>query len=104
MPLSRRYTPEHGPGEKSNYGYDFSFIIPVGVGISTGTLAVYTNVATPAVSNDFTIGPVTVSGRALYANLAGGVSGTDYQLRWSATDTDGNIWPRVGLVLCAPTS
>lgn len=104
MPLSRRYTPEHAPGEKGDYGLDYSFIVPPGVGIASGSLAIYTNVANPVASSDFTIGPVTVQGRVIYANLTGGVPGTDYQLRWSATDTDGNIWPRTCLVLCALTS
>jgi hypothetical protein len=104
MPLSRRYTPEHAPGEAANYGMDFSFIVPPGVGLVTGALAIWTNQANPVQSSDFTIGPVTVQGRVIYANLSGGVAGTDYQLRWNATDTDGNIWPRTALVLCALTS
>jgi hypothetical protein len=104
MPLSRRYTPEHPPGEKSNYGYDFSPIIPPGVGIASGSLTIWNHVAQPTQSTDFTIGPVSVRGRACYASVSGGVEGKDYQLRWSAVDTDGNIWPRTGLVLCAQTS
>jgi len=105
MPLSRRYTPEHAPGEKGDYGLDYSFVVPPGVGLAFGTLAIFTNVASPVdASADFVIGPVTVQGRAIYANLSGGVAGKDYQLRWSATDTDGNVWPRTALVLCAQTS
>jgi hypothetical protein len=45
-----------------------------------------------------------VRGRALYAMLAGGVAGTDYQLKFTAVDTAGNTWPRTALVLCADTS
>ena len=105
MPLSRRYTPEFSPGESCNFGLDFSFVVPPGVGLASGTLAIYSNTATPAASDsDFVIGPVTVRGRALYAHLSGGVAGKDYQLRWTATDTDGNSWPRTALVLCAETS
>jgi hypothetical protein len=104
MPLSRRYTPEWAPGENANIGIDLSFIIPPGVGISSGDLQVFTNNAVPALSSDFTIGPVAVQGRAIYATLGGGVAGQDYQLRWSATDTDGNVWPRTALLLCALTS
>ena len=33
-----------------------------------------------------------------------GVDGKDYQLRWSATDTSGNVFPRTALLLCAQTS
>ena len=105
MPLSRRYRPEHPPGESCSFGLDFSFIIPVGVGIEQGTLAILTNTATPTdASADWTIGAVTVRGRAVYAVLAGGVAGKDYQLKWTVTDTAGNVFPRTCLVLCAATS
>lgn len=105
MPLSRRYTPEHSPGESCSFGLDYSFILPVGVGVETGTIQILTNTATPMdASADWTIGPVAVRGRAIYANLSGGVSGVDYQLKWTATDSAGNIWPRTVMVLCADTS
>jgi len=104
MPLSRRYSPEHPPGEACRFGLDFSFIIPKGVGITTGELTIWTNTVAPVQSSDFTIGPVEVRGRTIYAMLSGGVEGTDYQLRFIAHDTDGNVWPRTALVLCAQTS
>lgn len=105
MPLSRRYTPEHPPGEECNFGLDFSFVIPPGVGLVSGSLAILTNTAAPTdASADWTIGPVTVDGRALYAMLTGGVAGTDYQLKFTAVDTAGKTWPRTALVLCAETS
>ena len=105
MPLSRRFNPEHPPGESCKFGIDFGFIVPVGVGLTSGSLAILTNTAAPAdASADWTIGPVVVRGRALYAMLAGGVAGTDYQLKFTAVDTAGNTWPRTALVLCADTS
>jgi hypothetical protein len=105
MPVSRRYKPEHPPGESCSFGLDYSYVIPVGVGIKSGTIQVQTNTAAPAdATADWTIGAVEVRGRAIYANLAGGVAGTDYQLVWTATDTQGNVWPRTTLVLCAATS
>jgi hypothetical protein len=106
MPLSRRYYPEHAPGERCLYGMDFSYVIPPGVGIAQATLKMFTNVAVPQdVTLDWNItGPGIVRGRTIYITLQGGVEGTDYQLRWSATDTDGNIWPRTALLLCAQTS
>jgi hypothetical protein len=105
MPISRRYTPEHPPGEACNFGLDYSFIIPPGVGISSGALAIFTNTVAPvAADTDWTKGPVTVLGRAVYANLSGGIEGKDYQLRWTATDTNGGIWPRTTLILVAQTS
>lgn len=105
MPISRRYRPEHPPEESCNFGMDFSFVLPPGIGISSGGLTIWTNTATPAPADaDFTAGPVTVRGRSIYAMLSGGVSGRDYQLRWTANDTAGNVWARTALVLCAETS
>lgn len=105
MPLSRRYTPEHAPGDSCSFGIDFSFVIPVGVGVANGAVAVFTNTADPAdASADWQIGPVEVRGRAIYANLAGGIEGRDYQIRWTARDTQGNVWNRTTMVLCAQTS
>jgi hypothetical protein len=105
MPLSRRYTPEHPPGESCPFGLDFSFLIPPGIGIASGALSIFTNTVPIASADaDWTVGPVTVQGRTLYAVLTGGVEGKDYQLRWTATDTQGNVWPRTTLVLCAETS
>lgn len=104
MSVTRRYTPEHAPGEVCNYGMDFSFVIPAGVGIQTGSLAIFTNTAIPAPTTDLVVGPVTIRGRAVYAVLSGGVEGNDYQLRWEVVDTDSNVWPRTALVLCAQTS
>lgn len=105
MPLSRRYTPEFPPGETSVIGYDFSYILPPGVGITSGALEIFTNTASPQPADtDFTIGTMAVRGRAIYCTLSGGVLGTDYQLHWNAIDTLGNVWPRTGLLLCAYTS
>ena len=106
MPLSRRYSPEIVPGESCQIGMDFSFVVPPGVGLESGTLVVFTNTATPAASSDLTIGAVTVSGRTLYAPITAtdAALGKDYQLRWSATDSYGNVWPRTALLLCAQSS
>jgi hypothetical protein len=105
MPLSKRYHPEHPPGETCPFGMDFSAVIPPGVGISSGALTIWTNAQPPvAADGDWTKGAVTVLDRVLYATLSGGKDGTDYILRWTATDTAGNVWPRSGLVLCAQTS
>ena len=102
--LTRRYLPSHPVGESCSFGYDFSSIIPLGLGISSGRLDIFQNVVPPVSSSDWAIGAVTVRGRALYASLSGGVDATDYQLVWTAVDTQGNIWPRTALVLCAATA
>ena len=106
MPLSRRYTPEIAPYESCQIGMDFSFVIPPGVAISSGTVGCFTNTANPIMSSDLSLGAVTVRGRTLYAPITatGAALGKDYQLRWSATDSQGNIWPRTALLLCAYTS
>jgi hypothetical protein len=105
MPLSRRYTPEHPAGESCLFGLDFSYVVPVGVGISSGVLDIFTNTVPPNPADaDWVKGTVSVQGRVLYATLSGGVSGTDYLLRWTATDTQGNVFPRTGMILVADTS
>jgi hypothetical protein len=105
MPISRRYTPEHPPGESCLFGLDYSFIIPPGVGIAAGALSILTNTVPPVAADaDWQVGPVTVRGRTVYCRLSGGVEGKDYQLRWVATDTQGNVFPRTALCLCAQTS
>jgi hypothetical protein len=105
MPVSRRYHPEKPDGESSVFGYDFSPVIPPGVGIVSGSLRIFLNDAgfTPA-DTDFSISVVGVRGRMLYATLGGGISGTDYLLVWTATDSLGNVWPRAATVLVSPTS
>jgi hypothetical protein len=104
MPLSRRYSPEHAPGDSYLYGLDFSYLIPPGVGIKTGALKVFTNTVAPVSTTDFTVGAIAIRGRTVYARLTGGIDGTDYQLRFTANDTSGNIWNRTALLLCAETS
>jgi hypothetical protein len=103
--LARRYEPEFAPGESCLIGLDMSPILAPGVGIASGTLAVFTNAAVPApASGDFVIGPVAVEGRVLYATISGGREGQDYQIRWTCVDDGGNVWPRTVLMLCSPTS
>jgi hypothetical protein len=103
--LTRRYTPEHPPGESCKFGLDYSFVIPPGVAIAAGSLTIFTNTAAPVAADaDWTKGTVTIQGRTVYCQLGGGVEGKDYQLRWNATDSQGNTWPRTVLVLCAQTS
>lgn len=100
----QRYLPNHPTSEKCNFGMDFSFCVPFGVGLTAGGLDILHNLAVPTdASAEWTIGPPTVRGRSVYALLTGGVVGTDYQLRWGATDTAGNSWLRTALVLCAAT-
>ena len=105
MPLTRRYIPEKDPAESCNFGLDYSYLLPVGVGIESGTLSIFTNTADPQPADgDFAVGPVLVRGRAIYAMVGGGTSGKDYRFVWTANDTMGNTWPRTTLCLVAPTS
>jgi hypothetical protein len=102
--LSRRYTPSWSVGEADPVGLNMGQVIPRGAVIASATLAIYTNTATAVSSSDFVIGAMTIEDRAVYVNLSGGVLGRDYQLRWTVTDTQGNIWPRTALLLCSLTS
>lgn len=103
MALSNRYQ-SHPPGDAHSYGLDFSMLIPMGVGIATGSLEILTNTNPPQTQSDWTQGVVEIGGRQVYSQCSGGVEGTDYQFRWTAVDTLGNTWNRTVLVLCAQTS
>lgn len=104
MAISDRYLPPHPPGESSVYGLDFSAILPPGVGLVSGTLDILINTNPVQSQTSWTQGPVTAQGRRLYCELSGGTEGTDFQLRWSGTDSLGNVWPRTCYVLCAQAS
>ena len=105
MPLSRRYHPEKGLGDNILMGFDFSPIIPPGVGIKAGLLDIFINLAVPEPADvDFQKGAVAIVDRTLYCRIAGGSAGRDYQFVWTAFDTDGNEWTRTGLLLVASTS
>ena len=105
MPLSRRYSPEHPPGEQCRFGIDMSPVIPPGATIDRAYLRIFTNVFEPVdVSDAWTVSDMRIDGRIAHAQLIGGVEGVDYQLRWIVVDSDGNILPRTVLLLCAQTS
>lgn len=105
MPLTRRYRPEHPAGDKSAFAYDFSTVIPWGMVLVSGSVAVFKNTNPPVdASADWAVLPVQTSGRMLWAILTGGVTGIDYLLQWTGTDSRGNVWVRNAAVLCAPTS
>jgi len=99
-----RYVPSWAPNEADPVGINMAMVIPNGVGISTASLTIWTNTATPALSTDFTISAPSIEGRVVYATLSGGVVGRDYQLRWVVTDTLGDVWPRMALLLCSTPS
>ena len=105
MALTRRYQPPHPPDETCVFALDYGFILPRGVTLASCTLQIFTNTNPPQeASGDWVQEAVGISGRAVYCGLTGGTAGVDYQLRWVATDTLGNTWPRTTLVLCADTS
>lgn len=105
MPLSRRYSPEHPPGESCRFGIDYSAVIPRGIVIEQAYLRIFTNVFEPAeVTSDWLISDMRIDDRIAHAFLTGGVEGTDYQFRWLIVDSAGNTLPRTVLVLCAQTS
>ena len=109
MPLSRRYHPEFDANEVCTIGMSFEYVIPPGVGITSGSTNIYTNTM-PPIGADGDFGraagdPVQVIGRTVYIpGFTGGIPGTDYVILWFATDTDGNVCPRSALLLCALTS
>lgn len=104
MPLTRRYSPEHPPSESCLFGMDFSFVLAPNTTIVAAHIDILVNEAPPIATKDWTIGAVEIEGAFVFARLTGGVEGVDYQIRWTVTDSDGNIFPRTALCLCALTS
>lgn len=105
MALTRRYEPPHAAGERVSFGMDFSQVIPEGIGITTSSLAIFTNTQPPiAADADWSTGSSYTRGRAAFQILSGGKDGVDYLLQWTVTDTRSNIWVRTALILCAATS
>jgi hypothetical protein len=100
MAIGLRYPTKPG-SDACPYGFDFSNILPLGVGITSGTLEIVLNLNPVQPQSDFTQGEVLISGRRVYCPISGGVPGTDYQFRWSIADTLGNMWQRTALLLCA---
>lgn len=103
--ISLRYHPPKDESEQSVFGMSFEHVIAKGSGIASGELQIDSNTVPPVEdTTDWVIGPVSIRGRALYATLSGGKVGSDYQLIWTATDSDGNAWVRTALCLVAQTS
>ena len=85
---------------------DYSNVIPPGVGIDIGECGAWTNNANPVPTTLLTVGDVSIVGRTLIAFIesSNAAEGIDFQIRWIAFDSEGGVWPRTALVLCAQTS
>jgi hypothetical protein len=95
----------HPPAEKNVFMLNLDMVVRKDVSLTGGSVSIFTNTVPPVAADaDWVKGPVAVLGRAIYATLSGGTEGKDYQLRWSATDSEGNVWPRTTLVLVSQTS
>ena len=110
MPLTRRYQPTHPEGDTVLIGIDFATVLAPGAALRDPDLAFWINWPGDVVpaDADWEIDPlvgVQVAGRRrLLTRISGGVSGIDYQLRWSASDTLGNFWTRTALLLVGDTA
>lgn len=102
--LSGRYVPAKPAGERAVFALNYDAVLPRLAVIKSGTVQVRTNTATPADDGSWTVGAVTIRGRALYADLSGGKAGTDYLLTWTATDDANNVWPRTAACLVTATT
>ena len=98
-----RFHPPHAPGQSNIYAIDYANILPPGAGLTSGAISIVTNTNPVQPTSDFSTEPVIAQGRRLYCAIAGGTGGTDYQLRFVATDSTQAVWPRTFLLLCAQT-
>jgi hypothetical protein len=103
MAISRRY-PEKPPLEQVALAIDLSPILPPGVGLVYATIDPYTNTNPALLATDMSLTEPSVRGRYAEAWATGGTAGADYQIRWHLTDSQGNVWTRTALLLCAETS
>jgi hypothetical protein len=103
--LTRRYVPALSPGETAVFAIDYSAVIPLGVGIAAAQLGIFDR-ASSGPATELTWGSVSWYDRTAYAEVtaANTADGIDFLTLWTVTDTDGNIWPRTALLLCALTS
>jgi hypothetical protein len=105
MPLTRRYNPPQPAGSSATFGMDFSAVVPVGIGIASFILKIFTNTQPPVAADaDWTTTTGYIRGRAVFENLSGGVSGKDYLLQWTVTDSRSNVWIRTAALLCTSTA
>ena len=79
-------------------------MLPAGAVITTATLTILLNQSPTLPTSDFTQQPVQIDGRQVWCTITGGVPGTDYQCRWTITDSLQNNWIRTATLLCAETS
>jgi hypothetical protein len=100
-----RYSPSIPVNEAYEIWMDFSQVIPRHVGIATAWVGAWTNTVTPQTTTDFVFGTVEiVDGRQVRASITGGKDSDDYQIRWTVTDTRGNVFVRTALLLCSNTT
>ena len=92
------------PVELFYIGFDFSPILPPGVGITEVGVSCFTNTNPANPSSGLTFSTPVTRGRQIWATVTGGQPGTDYKIRWEVTDTIGNQWLRTALMLCAYSS
>ena len=104
MSLNNRYLPSHPQGQVCTYGLDYATILPLGITLTGASLQIEYNTQPPTPASDFVVSGPTTTGRRVYCQLSGGISGKDYVISWSAQDSLGNTWPRSCLLLCAATS
>jgi hypothetical protein len=90
----------HAPGDSATYGLDFTSLISADAAIGSAAVAPFTNTVAPTATTDLTIAAIATYARIVYARVTGGVLGSDYQLRFTASDTQGNVFTRAALLLC----
>lgn len=104
MAVSQRYKPSHPAGQSAVYAVDFSNILPPGMGLSQPGVVINTNTVPPGIATGITATGGGFAGRMVWITIAGGISGTDYLITWTVSDSANNIWIITATLLCAATS
>lgn len=103
MPVILRWT-EKDAAEICVVSLDFTPALAVGETVVSATAAVFTNTSPPVASTDIAVLGMSVSGNVAAARISGGVAGTDYLVKITATTSQSNVLPRAAQLLCGVTS
>ena len=91
-------------GETRTYTQDFADVLPIGVTISTKSIAATVYSGTDASPSSIVSGSATSSGSIISQKITAGLLGVIYQLLWTITTSDGQTLQKSTLLAIAPNT